>query len=168
MATGSDSLFQKRKANGIFIALFVVLAGFIFYMFYSENTLKKNYEWHRSDVSMTISQSSAQNLNLKIHESDILNLLKEVMDPELNINIVDLGLIRKLEIKENNVFIIMTLTIPTCPFGPEIIKKVKNKLFSDNRVFEVSLSLVFNPPWSWDMVKPDIKEKIFIQLNMNK
>ena len=85
----------------------------------------------------------------KITKKLILEKLTEVMDPEINISIVDLGLIYKVEICPGGVIIIMTLTTMGCPLYDLIETEVKQKLkelgFSSNNI---KIKLVFDPPWS--------------------
>ncbi|PWU23500.1 hypothetical protein C5B42_02960 [Candidatus Cerribacteria bacterium 'Amazon FNV 2010 28 9'] len=92
--------------------------------------------------------------------------LKTVLDPELNINIVDLGLVYdvivrpSLEEKRSNVKILMTLTTPGCPLGTTIITMVRDALavFPDlNPERDVNVEIVFDPPWTSDMMSEEAK-----------
>jgi len=93
-------------------------------------------------------------MNLEEIEKKVLEVLKEVSDPELGINIVDLGLIKKIEIGEyledfkvyDFVKVIMTLTSVMCPFADQIISDVKLKIDSLN-FGEVEVELDFSEPW---------------------
>lgn len=99
-----------------------------------------------------------------IVEREIIRALKEIIDPELNINIVDLGLIYDLGVDqtEGRVEITMTLTTPGCPLSfvfrewiPSAVKKVDG-------VCDVVINLVWDPPWSPDMISDDQKEELGI------
>lgn len=77
----------------------------------------------------------------------VMNKLRTVMDPELHINIVDLGLIYDVVIKGNEVRVIMTLTTPGCPLAPVIDKLIK-KALSELKADSVTIELVWEPAWS--------------------
>lgn len=87
----------------------------------------------------------------KITIKIIKNKLSEVLDPELNISIVDLGLIYKIKINKEKVLITMTLTTIGCPLFDLIESEIKNKLktigFEQNNI---KIELTFNPPWTID------------------
>ena len=86
-------------------------------------------------------------LNKKI----ILNKLSEVMDPELNISIVDLGLIYKTKISKNKLKIIMTLTTVGCPLFSLIEAQIKDKIKALGvNEKDITLELTFDPPWSME------------------
>ena len=83
--------------------------------------------------------------------------LKQVFDPEIPVNIVDLGLIYKVSIDDAQpnialVTVTMTLTAPGCGMGPVIIEDVKQSIFSLNTVTDVEVDLVFDPPWDKSMM----------------
>ena len=77
----------------------------------------------------------------------VMNKLRTVMDPELHINIVDLGLIYDVVIKGNEIKVIMTLTTPGCPLAPVIDKLIK-KALSELKADSVTIELVWEPAWS--------------------
>ncbi len=74
--------------------------------------------------------------------------LKEVFDPEIPINIVDLGLIYKLEEKDGNVDVEMTLTSPHCPVGDQLKARVTEVVKRQKGIQNCNVNLVFIPPWS--------------------
>ena len=74
--------------------------------------------------------------------------MKEIFDPEIPINIVDLGLIYKLEELEGKVNVDMTLTSPHCPVGDQLKARVSEVLMKQKGVNAVDVKLVFEPPWS--------------------
>src|SRR5258708_6141168 len=80
-------------------------------------------------------------------ETDIKEKLKEVYDPEINYNIVDLGLIYGAEIEGETVKVKMTLTSPMCPMGPQILSAVHTSVASLPMVKEVKIDLIWSPPW---------------------
>lgn len=78
----------------------------------------------------------------------IIEVLKTIEDPEIFLDVWFLGLIYRLDIKEdNNVEIDMTFTTPLCPVGPELVDNVMKGVKSVEGVKEVKVNVVFNPPW---------------------
>ena len=82
----------------------------------------------------------------------IWQALASVHDPEIPVNIVDLGLVYRCEIDEESVNIDMTLTAPGCGMGPVLVDDVKRRVASVPFVRDVCVELVFDPPWSRDMM----------------
>jgi len=99
-------------------------------------------------------------------EEDIWEAMKHCFDPEIPVNIVDLGLIYDFQIsgKKNkqNILIKMTLTAPGCGMGPSIAQDVKNKVLALNGVNDVEVELVWDPQWDRDMMTEEAK----LQLGM--
>ena len=78
----------------------------------------------------------------------LIETLKKVNDPELNIDVWTLGLIYNLDIKDDLVDIKMTFTSPMCPYGPFLVDEIKNKIKEKNKwVKEVKVEVVFQPLW---------------------
>jgi Predicted metal-sulfur cluster biosynthetic enzyme len=91
-------------------------------------------------------------------EENIVKMLRTVFDPEIPINVYDLGLIYKVDVLENgNVNIDMTLTAPGCPATDFILEDVKMKVESVEGVKGVNINLVFDPPWDRDMMSDEAK-----------
>jgi metal-sulfur cluster biosynthetic enzyme len=83
-----------------------------------------------------------------IKKKDVLNALKKVIDPEIGLNVVDLGLIYKVKVdKENRVEIEMTLTTPFCPLSHFLVGQVETKV-KKLKPRSVKVKLVFDPPWT--------------------
>jgi len=81
-------------------------------------------------------------------DQKIINALKTVFDPEIPVDIYELGLIYKCEVTSNNdVLIDMTLTSPNCPVAEELPLNVKNAVKALNEVKDVKVELVWDPPW---------------------
>ena len=93
-------------------------------------------------------------------EIEILETLKQVNDPELMVNIVDLGLIYNVSVNDNNIEIEMTLTSPACPAGPQIINQSKSVLSELENVEEVQVKLVMTPPWTPDRMTEDARDQL--------
>jgi metal-sulfur cluster biosynthetic enzyme len=99
-----------------------------------------------------------KNQEIKNKEAEIWNILKFVMDPEVEVNIVDLGLIYKVEFYgEGNVDILMTLSTPACPIGDAIVNNVVEAIKVKHPEYEVDVQLTFDPPWSAEMISEEGK-----------
>ena len=93
----------------------------------------------------------------------IINEIKKVYDPEIPVNIYELGLIYKIEIdKKNNVNVDMTLTSPNCPVAESLPKEVKECILNVKDVSDVKLNLVWDPPWD----KSKMSEAAKLELNL--
>ena len=92
----------------------------------------------------------------------LLEALKEVKDPELNVNIVDLGLIYTVQTREEEVDVEMTLTSPACPAGPEILRNSVAALEKVAGVTKANVRLVLNPPWTQDRMSDDARDALGI------
>ncbi len=89
-------------------------------------------------------------------EAEIVSMLKTVYDPEIPVNIYELGLIYEIDVDEyNNVDIKMTLTAPGCPVADSILMEVTEKVRSIELVNRVDVQLVFDPPWAKEMMSEE-------------
>ena len=94
-------------------------------------------------------------------EEKIVQYLKTVYDPELPVNIYDLGLIYKVDLQDDGLLVIdMTLTAPNCPAADFLIEDVTQKMRSIEGVKEVKVNLVFEPEWSKDMMSEEAKVEL--------
>jgi FeS assembly SUF system protein len=94
---------------------------------------------------------------------EIVKALKECYDPEIPVNVWDLGLIYDVNVDGGNIHVKMTLTAPGCPMHTFISREVKEKLQSLNGVKEATVEVVWDPPWSPDKMNPDAKAQLGIQ-----
>ena len=92
-----------------------------------------------------------------ISEEDIIKCIKTVMDPEIPVNLFDLGLIYTIKINENNVVIKMTLTNPNCPVAGQMPENVGKSIEHLDGLQSIEVSLVWEPPWSKDLMSEDAK-----------
>jgi metal-sulfur cluster biosynthetic enzyme len=94
--------------------------------------------------------------------SDLIEALKNVEDPEIGMNIVDLGLIYGVHWDEEggDVHVDLTLTSPGCPLGPEIIRDIKRALRVFDDVYAVDVELVWRPPWHPSMMSDYAKDEL--------
>ncbi len=92
-----------------------------------------------------------------ISEDQVKLALRRVKDPELNLNILDLGLIYGIKVEGNDVSIDMSLTSPGCPSGPEIMTDAEQQLKAMPGVGNVAMNLVWSPPWTPDRIEPRVR-----------
>ena len=96
-------------------------------------------------------------------KNKIIESLKKVYDPEIPVDIYELGLIYKIEVDEKNkVDVDMTLTSPNCPVAESLPKEVKENIMKVDGVSEVNLNLVWEPPWSKDKMSEAAKLELNI------
>lgn len=96
------------------------------------------------------------------NEEEVLEALKEVVDPELMVNIVDLGLIYNVAINDEKIDVEMTLTSPACPVGPELMQQAKTSLEKLEGIETVNINLVMTPPWSPERMTDDARDQLGI------
>lgn len=90
-------------------------------------------------------------------EDKIFELLKTVIDPEVNVNVVDLGLIYDLKIDGNNIEVVMTLSTPGCPLGDTIMENIHQVIIANIPDVKVDVQLVWEPTWTPDLISLDGK-----------
>ena len=94
-------------------------------------------------------------------EEDVRETFRnEVYDPELGLNIVDLGLVYDITAADNKVDITFTLTSPGCPLGPEIMTNMRRAISRYEDIEDVDLHLVFSPPWHPSMMSEEAKDEL--------
>ena len=98
-------------------------------------------------------------MNLK---EKVINEIKKIYDPEIPVNIYELGLIYDISIKDKNVSVKMTLTTPNCPVAESLPKEVKDSIMEIKEVNKVNLDLVWEPPWDKSMMSEAAK----LELNL--
>ena len=84
-------------------------------------------------------------------------VLRRVKDPELNLNIVDLGLIYDIQVDGSDINVDMSLTSPGCPSGPEIMGEAEKQLRTVPGVGDVKINLIWSPPWTPDRIEPRVR-----------
>ena len=92
----------------------------------------------------------------------IMAALRTVKDPELNVNIVDLGLVYTIQTLEDQVDVEMTLTTPACPAGPEILRNAVGAIEKLEGVSKANVKLVMSPPWSPDRMSDEARDELGI------
>lgn len=92
----------------------------------------------------------------------ILEILSSVFDPEINVNVVDLGLIYEVKILPEKVFVLMTLTTPTCPYGDFLVTQLESALLNSEGVKNVDVEITFDPPWDITKLSENAKDELGI------
>ena len=92
-----------------------------------------------------------------VTEAEVREALKEVYDPEIHYNIVDLGLVYEINVADGDVNVLMTLTTPACPIGPMIAEQVQELLRIMPGVKDVDIDFTFDPPWSPDKMSDEAR-----------
>lgn len=91
-------------------------------------------------------------------KDEVYEALKDVYDPEIPVNVVDLGLIYGVEVDQGNVDVTMTLTFAGCGMGPYIAQQAEWRIAEMDSVEDVNVELTFDPPWTPDMITEDGKK----------
>ncbi len=92
----------------------------------------------------------------------IYESLKTVFDPEIPVNVVDLGLIYDVQVTKGDVYVQMTLTFPGCGMGPFIAQQAEWAIQDVEGVEDVEIELVFDPPWSPDLISEETRSQLGI------
>ena len=95
-------------------------------------------------------------------KDQIIEEIKKIYDPELPVNIYELGLIYDISVKDNDVKVKMTLTSPNCPVAESLPKEVKDSILEIEEVKKVDLDLVWEPPWDKSMMSEAAKLELNI------
>ena len=90
--------------------------------------------------------------------SEVQEALRDVYDPEITVNVLDLGLIYDIKIDEGQVYVQMTLTAPGCGMGPYIAQNAEWRIAEIDGVEDVEVDMVFDPPWSPELITEEGKK----------
>ena len=102
----------------------------------------------------------------QVKESQVIEVLKQCYDPELPVDLWNLGLIYNIQIQESydettsEVNIVMSLTTPGCTMGQQMAQDIKNKLESLDEVNQAFVEVTFDPPWNPEMISDEAREKL--------
>jgi metal-sulfur cluster biosynthetic enzyme len=97
-----------------------------------------------------------------VTKEQVYEALQECYDPEIPVNIVDLGLVYDVEINGENVAVKMTLTAPGCGMGSMIASYARQKILALDDVVDATVDLVWDPPWNPSMISEEAKQKLGI------
>jgi metal-sulfur cluster biosynthetic enzyme len=99
----------------------------------------------------------AATLNSMVTPEDVEEALSNVIDPELGLDFVELGLIYGIDVDDARVHVTFTLTSPGCPIGPQVSEQIEEFVGELEDVGDVTSSMVFDPPWTPDKMSEDAK-----------
>ncbi len=95
--------------------------------------------------------------DLQGKEAEVRDALAHVVDPELHMNIIDLGLVYKIEVDGGSAHVEMTLTSPGCPFGPYLLHQVNEAANTVDGIDEAQVDIVWDPPWGPDKMSEEAR-----------
>src|SRR5436309_1370701 len=93
-----------------------------------------------------------------ITEDMVLECMRDVYDPEIPVNVVDLGLIYDLKVEDEEVHVTMTMTAPGCPFGDQLVTDAREKIIAGTGAKEAYVTMVTDPPWTPAMMTEDARK----------
>lgn len=108
-------------------------------------------------ASQPVNAESAGSAELGVSADQVKSALRKVKDPDLNLNIVDLGLIYGIAVEGTTVKVDMSLTSPGCPSGPEIMSDAEQQIRALPGVGDVAMNLVWSPPWTPERIEPRVR-----------
>ena len=97
-----------------------------------------------------------------VNVEDVREALKNVYDPEIPVNVLDLGLVYDIHVDEGNIFVQMTLTAPGCGMGPMIAQQAEWAISELDGVEDVEVEMVFEPQWTPELISDDGKKMLGI------
>ncbi len=149
---------DESPCRTLALKLVLVLLGFflgaVLITILSPKKVQREYVWSK-EGSIGVAHAA-----VPVHPDQIMHALRNVRDPEIDINIVDLGLIYNVKVDGDAAAITMTLTSPSCPYGAELIKDVKTEVFKE-RIRSLRLNITFDPPWTISRIGPEAGKKLF-------
>ena len=165
--TGLQHHLSPNRANGLAGMLDRIRQLALLYRPMHESQRKNSSKGHALQAPMEQTDSSSiKNSNptqssspsfVEIQDA-VLNIIKTIYDPEIPVNIYDLGLIYNIEVQQgDNVLVTMTLTSPSCPVAGTLPGEVEDKIRGVQGVNEVKVELTFDPPWSQDLMSEEAK-----------
>ncbi len=99
----------------------------------------------------------SENQPAVVTDEEVFEALEEVIDPELGLDFVSLGLVYEVEVEKSEVYVTFTLTTPACPIGPQVSEQMKEFVGDLEGVSAVHPKMVFDPAWSPEMMTEDAK-----------
>ncbi|MDQ6790625.1 MAG: iron-sulfur cluster assembly protein [Candidatus Dormibacteraeota bacterium] len=104
-----------------------------------------------------MSEQKTETAAVEVKEEDVIEVLREVFDPEIPVNIVDLGLVYEIAIKPARVDVKMTLTAMGCPMAAEVMTDVRDHLLQLRGIEDAGVELVYEPPWTPERMTEDAR-----------
>jgi metal-sulfur cluster biosynthetic enzyme len=99
--------------------------------------------------------------NVFDEKSSFYKTLNSVLDPEVNVGIADMGLIYDVTSEKGTVLVTMTLTSMGCPAGPYLTEQIRQALMKNKKIKDVQIEIVWDPPWTMELMKPEIRKMLF-------
>lgn len=95
-----------------------------------------------------------------VTEEMVLDVMRDVYDPEIPVNVVDLGLVYDLKVEDDYVYVTMTMTAPGCPFGDQLKSETRERIISGTGAKEAEVTMVIDPPWNPTMMTDDARKAL--------
>ncbi|MBI2888215.1 MAG: metal-sulfur cluster assembly factor [Chloroflexi bacterium] len=95
-----------------------------------------------------------------VTEEMVLEAMKDVYDPEIPVNVVDLGLVYDLRVEGDVVHVTMTMTAPGCPFGDHLAMDAREKIIAGTGARDAQVTMVTSPPWTPEMMSDDARKAL--------
>ena len=97
---------------------------------------------------------------MAVTEDQVIEALRDVYDPEIPVNVIDLGLVYGLEIKDDKVFLQLTMTAPGCPFHGQLTADAHDKIMEGTEAVDADVEIVWDPPWTPDRMTEEGKAQL--------
>ena len=115
-----------------------------------------------ADTTNEVEPTEQTEQTIDINQDAVIDALRECYDPEIPVNIVDLGLVYEVNIGRDSVGVVMTLTAIGCPVAGEVMAEVETKLLEVPGVKKAKVELTFDPPWTPDRMSEDARWELGI------
>ena len=164
-ATAIPAGTKKRLSQGTAVVVTQDLGGTFTIHATAEGGLFRIEGKDADALGRKVSETGVIDSNKEAGEEDVWGVLKTCYDPEIPVNIVDLGLIYSMELKKTDgggrrVEVKMTLTAQGCGMGPSIAADARQKILSLSGIEEAQVDVVWEPPWGPQMITPDGRKKL--------
>lgn len=164
-ATAIPAGTKKRLSQGTAVVVTQDLGGTFTIHATAEGGLFRIEGKDADALGRKVSETGVVDSNKEAGEEDVWGVLKTCYDPEIPVNIVDLGLIYSMELKKTDgggrrAEVKMTLTAQGCGMGPSIAADARQKILSLSGIQEAQVDVVWEPPWGPQMITPDGRKKL--------
>ena len=164
-ATAIPAGTKKRLSQGTAVVVTQDLGGTFTIHATAEGGLFRIEGKDADALGRKVTETGVVDSNKEAGEEDVWGMLKTCYDPEIPVNIVDLGLIYSMELKKTNgggrrAEVKMTLTAQGCGMGPSIAADARQKILSLSGIQEAQVDVVWEPPWGPQMITPDGRKKL--------
>lgn len=151
----NPEMTQKRKAVTFFACL-GILALIAVSLYVAAPVSTSGKHWKNSSFK-------AEAGGAPITEGEVRQVLSGVQDPEIPLNVLELGLVYKIETKEHRVDMLMTLTSASCGWSTQLLTDIRDKLFAHPGVAELDIAITYDPPWTLDRIDPKALDRLRTQ-----